>query len=67
MTISRDIPDRVKQVLLDAGVKPGSVSPYLTAWTWAEAGRSEAGLSNATIRTYNADAQRVYMLLEQER
>jgi hypothetical protein len=57
--------DRVKEVLLDDGVKPESVSPYLAAWTWAESGKSTTGLSVATVRTYEADARRVYRLLGQ--
>ena len=55
--------DRVKEVLLADGVKPESESPYLTAWTWAESGKTTTGLSVATVRTYEADARRVYLLL----
>jgi hypothetical protein len=57
--------DRVKEVLLADGVKPGSVSPYLTAWTWAESGKTNTGLSVATVRTYEAYARRVYQPLGQ--
>ena len=57
--------DRVKELLLDDGVKPESVSPYLAAWKWAESGKSTTGLSAATVRTYEADARRVYQLLGQ--
>ena len=57
--------DRVKEVLLADGVKPGSVSPYLAAWTWAESGKTRTGYSDATVRTYEADARRVYRLLGQ--
>lgn len=57
--------DRVKEVLLADGVKPESVSPYLAAWTWAESGKTNGGLSDATVRTYEADARRVYRLLGQ--
>jgi hypothetical protein len=58
--------DRVKQVLLADGVKPESVSPYyLAAWTWAESGKATTGLSVTTVRTYEADARRVYRLLGQ--
>jgi hypothetical protein len=57
--------DRVKEVLLVDGVKPESVSPYLTAWTWAESGKTNTGLSVKTVQTYEADARRVYGLLGQ--
>jgi hypothetical protein len=57
--------DRVKEVLLADGVKPGSVSPYLAAWAWAESGKTNTGLSVATVRTYETDARRVYRLLDQ--
>jgi hypothetical protein len=57
--------DRVKEVLLADGVRPASVSPYLVAWTWAESGKTAAGLSTTTIQTYEADARRVYRLLDQ--
>jgi len=60
---TRATPDRVKEVLLADGVKPESVSPYLTAWTWVESGKSNTGLSVATVQTYEADARRVYRLL----
>lgn len=53
------------QALLADGVKPESVSPYLAAWKWAESGKTTTGLSVATIRTYEADACRVYRLLGQ--
>jgi hypothetical protein len=59
-------PDRVKEALLVVGVKPESVSPYLTAWRWAESGKTTTGLSDATIGTYEADARRVYQLLGQD-
>lgn len=59
--------DRVREVLLSDGVKPGSVSPYVRAWRWVESGKSSSGLSNSTIQTYEADARRVYRLLGQER
>jgi len=55
--------DCVKQVLLADGVKPGSISPYLAAWTWARSGKTNTGLSLATVRTYEADARRVYRVL----
>jgi hypothetical protein len=55
----------VKEVLLADGVKPKSVSPYLVAWTWAESGKTKSGLSDKTVRTYEADARRVYQLLGQ--
>ena len=58
--------DRVQEVLLADGVKLGSVSPYLVAWTWAESGKTSAGLSAATVRTYETDARRVYRLLGQD-
>jgi hypothetical protein len=57
--------DRVKEVLLADGVRPESVSPYLVAWMWAEAGKTGAGLSTKTVQTYKADARRVYRLLDQ--
>lgn len=57
--------DRVKEVLLADGVKPESVSPYLAAWTWAEFGKTSADLSVVTVRSYEADARRVYRLLGQ--
>jgi hypothetical protein len=57
--------DRVKEMLLADGVKPESVSPYLAAWTWAESGKTTTALSVATVRTYEADARRVYRLLGQ--
>jgi hypothetical protein len=57
--------DRLTEVLLADGVKPGAVSPYLSAWNWAESGKTTIGLSVATIRTYEADARRVYRLLSQ--
>jgi hypothetical protein len=37
----------------------------LSAWNWAESGKTTIGLSVATIRTYEADARRVYRLLSQ--
>jgi hypothetical protein len=58
-------PDHVKELLLADGVEPESVSPYLTAWTWAESGKSNSGLSDVTVRTYKADARRVYRLLDE--
>ena len=58
--------DRVKEALLADGVKPESVSPYLTAWRWAESGKTTTGLSDPTLRTYEADASRVYQLLGQD-
>jgi hypothetical protein len=57
--------DRVKEVLLADGVKPESVSPYLAAWRWAESGKTNSGLSDATVRTYEADARRIYFLLDE--
>jgi len=57
--------DHVKEALLADGVKPESVSPYLAAWRWAESGKTTTGLSDATIRTYEADARRVYQLFGQ--
>lgn len=56
--------DRVKEVLLADGVRPESVSPYLAAWMWAESGKTSAGLSTKTVQTYEADARRVYRLLD---
>jgi hypothetical protein len=57
--------DQVRKILLAAGVKPGSVSPYITAWTWAESGKASTGLSKATVDTYETDAARVYRLLSE--
>ena len=57
--------DRLTEALLADGVKPESVYPYLAAWKWAESGKTTTGLSVATIRTYEADARRVYRLLGQ--
>jgi len=57
--------DLVKDVLVADGVEPGSVSPYLTAWRWAESGKSSTGLSAKTVQTYEADSSRVYRLLGQ--
>jgi len=66
MTNSMEITsDRVKKVLLAGGVKPGSVSPYLTAWRWAESGKTRYGLSAKTVQTYETDSSRVYLLLGQ--
>jgi hypothetical protein len=56
--------DRVKELLLADGVNPYSVSLDLSAWTWPESGRASTGLSEATVRTYEADAHRVYRLLD---
>ena len=56
----------MKEALLADGVKPESVSPYLTAWRWAESGKTPTGLSDATVRTYDADARRVYQLIGQD-
>lgn len=64
-TIMKFTSDRLIEVLLADGVKPGAVSPYLAAWKWAEPGKTTTGLSVATIRTYEADARRVYRLLSQ--
>jgi hypothetical protein len=61
----RTTSDHLKEALLADGVKPESVSPYLAAWRWAESGKTASGLSDATIRTYEADARRVYQLLGQ--
>jgi hypothetical protein len=58
-------PLRLKEALLADGVKLESVSPYLTAWRWAESGKTTTGLSDATVKTYEADARRVYELLGQ--
>lgn len=55
--------NHVKDLLLTDGVKPESVSPYLTAWTWAESGKNNTGVSVANVRIYEADARRVYRLL----
>jgi hypothetical protein len=60
---SKSTSDRVKEMLLADGVKPQSVSPYVAAWTWAESGKINTSLSDATVRTYEADARRVYRLL----
>ena len=57
--------DRLRELLLAAGVKPESVSPYLAAWRWAEAGKTKARLSDKTVQTYEADAKRAYQLLGQ--
>jgi hypothetical protein len=55
--------DQVKKVLLADGIKPDSISPYVRAWRWAESGKPNAGLSDATIRQYESDSRRVYRLL----
>jgi hypothetical protein len=57
--------DPAREALLADGVKPESVSPYLAAWRWAESGKTTTGLSDATVKTYEADARRVYQLLGQ--
>jgi len=57
---------RVREVLLNDGVKPDSVSPYVRAYRWAESGKPRDGLSDSTIRTYESDSQRVYRLLGRE-
>jgi hypothetical protein len=55
--------DRVREVLIADGVEPGSVSPYLTAWRWAESGKTSTSLSAKTVQTYETDSSRVYRLL----
>ena len=57
--------DRVKEVLLADDVKLKSISPYLAAWRWAESCKTTTGLSAKTVKTYKADAHRVYQLLGQ--
>jgi hypothetical protein len=58
--------DRVKEALLADGVKPESISPCLTVWAWAESGKATIHLSVSTVQTYEADARRVYRLLDQD-
>ncbi len=65
-TRTRITSDYVKDVLQADGVKPQSLSPYLAAWRWAESGKNASGLSDSTVRTYEADAARVYRLLRDE-
>ena len=59
--------DHVRELLQADGVKPQSVSPYVAAWNWAESGKTETALSDATVRTDKADARRVYRLTSAKR
>jgi hypothetical protein len=54
--------EHVRDLLFGQGVK--SVTPYITAWRWADSGKPIEGLSGATLSQYRRDAQRVYRLLE---
>lgn len=54
--------EHVRDLLFGQRVK--SVTPYITAWRWADSGKPIEGLSSATLSQYRRDARRVYRLLE---
>lgn len=53
----------IKDLLHADGVPETSLSPYLTAWRWDEAGRPSRKTSQSTLATYHADVRRIRRLL----